>query len=95
MAIIKQNVCTGERVYWYKANYFPSEPTFVGSPDSDSTQEDDGVLLFSVMHGATQDTFLMVINATTMEPISQTSVPTTMTFTTHGQFYRDLVSHQG
>merc|ERR1719473_983068 len=28
MAVLKHNVCTGDRTYWYRANWYPSEPVF-------------------------------------------------------------------
>jgi carotenoid cleavage dioxygenase-like enzyme len=82
-------------VYWYKPGYFPSEPTFVSAPlntFSSVGAEDDGVIMFTVMHGATQESALVIVNATTMSTISWSNVPTTMTFTTHGQFYSGISS---
>ena len=58
MAVLKKNACTGETQYWYKENYFPSEPTFVASKkiggNASAEAEDAGMLLFTAVDGATQ-----------------------------------------
>jgi carotenoid cleavage dioxygenase-like enzyme len=86
MAVQKVDICSGEPVkYWYKENYFPSEATFV--PRKYSKTEDDGVLLFTAVHGATQQSYLMIVDAKTMQTLEEIAVPGVITFTTHGQFY--------
>lgn len=91
MAVQKVNACSGEPItYWYKDNYFPSEATFV--PNRFSNVEDDGVLLFTAVHGATQQSYLMIVDAKSMETLEEIAVPGIITFTTHGQFYSSLLN---
>lgn len=84
-AIVKQNVCTGERVYWYRPNHFPSEPRFINDVRSDV--EDDGTLLFTVLDGESGISSLRVLDTATMKEIDNYELPIPIAFTTHGQFY--------
>jgi len=85
MAIVKNNYCTNEVSYWYKENYFPSEPTFV--PSKNSKSEDDGHILFTAVHGITKKSYLVIVNPKTMESIEEVEIPGVVTFTTHGEWY--------
>ena len=85
MAIVKYDLCSGAgKRAWYRRNWYPSEPTFVEAPGA--AAEDDGVLVFVALDGARDESALLVLNATSMEEISETSTPR-IGFTTHGQFY--------
>jgi carotenoid cleavage dioxygenase-like enzyme len=89
MAVVKQALCgAGQRTYWYKEDYFPSEATFVPNPlASGGSSEDDGVLLFTAMHGASGKSYFVTVNAKTMKTISEVPVAVPVTFTTHGRFF--------
>jgi len=91
MAVLKKDACSGDVLYWHKDNYFPSEPTFVPLKASGSAgeaqAEDAGVLMFTAVDGTTQQSYLMMVDASTMETIEQVAIPGTITFTTHGQWY--------
>lgn len=93
MAILKQNLCDKSvpNVYWYRPGHFPSEPTFVPNSSGGAAAEDDGVLLFSLMNGATKETQMMIVDAASMQTLDAMPVPTTMTFTTHGAYYDGLL----
>jgi carotenoid cleavage dioxygenase-like enzyme len=47
-------------------------------------------LLFSATHGATKQSFLVVVNAATMVEIERVPLPQTITFSTHGEFFKSL-----
>jgi beta,beta-carotene 9',10'-dioxygenase len=103
MAIVRQDVCTGKRMYWHREATFPSEPTFVpGTPSASSSslsppsKEDDGVVMFTLLDGRSGRSSLMVINAKTMETISEVHAPAngTIGFSTHGQWYAGLVPQE-
>lgn len=87
MAVMRRDTCkdkeAGNELYWHKDNYFPSEPTFVAS----GSGEDQGVLLFTVVHGATKQSYLMVVDAVTMTTIEEIPIPGVITFTTHGEWF--------
>ena len=63
MAIVKHNICSGERLYWYKPSHFPSEPYFISRH---TEHEDDGVVAFTVLDGTTGTSHLMLVDATDM-----------------------------
>lgn len=92
MAIVKYNVCTGESVYWRgpSDNFYPSEPSFV--PTEGGTAEDDGVLIFSVLNGETRTSNFLVVDARSMQTVHNATLPDTIGFTTHGQFYSGLLA---
>ena len=97
MAIVRQDVCSGARSYWYREGSFPSEPTFVARRRSGTTAagedtEDDGVLLFTVLDGATGTTRLMLVDARTMQTVAEAAAPrdAAIGYTTHGQWYEGV-----
>jgi carotenoid cleavage dioxygenase-like enzyme len=90
MGLIKYNVCTGEYSFWRYENVYPSEPTFVPNTNANAA-EDDGVLVFSALNGETKTTNFFSVNATTMKTISNATIPDTIGFTTHGQFYQNMI----
>jgi carotenoid cleavage dioxygenase-like enzyme len=100
MAIAKHTVCgatghaTGHAtprfevqpaMYWYEPGMFPSEPTFLPTPGS--AREDDGVLIFAALHGLSQTSFLVAVDATTMAELERVPLPQRLTFSTHGEFF--------
>jgi len=56
-------------------------------PPDENAAEDDGVLLFTALNGAEGNTYLMVVNASTMETMSEVGPFPRIGFTTHGEFY--------
>lgn len=86
MAILKKDSCSGKELYWHQDNFFPSEPTFVAAKSPEGG-EDEGILLFTAVHGATKSSYLVVCDAKTMQTIDMVPVPGIVTFTTHGEWY--------
>ncbi|XP_029557543.1 beta,beta-carotene 9',10'-oxygenase isoform X3 [Salmo trutta] len=70
---------------WYQKGLFPSEPVFVPSPEA--VEEDDGVIL-SVVVTPTEDksTFLLVLDAKTLEELGRAEVPVNIPYGFHGTF---------
>lgn len=95
MAIVKQNTCNGKRTHWYRAGWFPSEPYFLPNNDDDAntsyataTEDDNGVLIFSATNGKGNFSSFFVLDAKTMQEISEIRVPgDPITFTTHGEYF--------
>ena len=85
MAVVKQDSCTGKTLYWHKDNFFPSEATFI--PATGLTGEDEGVLLFTAVHGSTKKSYLEIVNAKDMSLIEEVEIPGIITFTTHGEWF--------
>lgn len=92
MAIVKHNICTGSSQFWRgpSANFYPSEATFVPSGNAPSGREDDGVLVFTVLNGETRRSSIVLVNASDMKTLSNTTIPDVVGFTTHGEFYQHL-----
>lgn len=87
MAIVKYDLCGGaKKLEFYRPNWFPSEPTFIGSND-DQAAEDDGILVFTALNGQSGETSLMILDSKTMAVISEVGPFPRIAFTTHGEFY--------
>ncbi|XP_022912105.2 carotenoid isomerooxygenase isoform X1 [Onthophagus taurus] len=70
--LIKVNVKTKSTKIWAERNCYPSEPIFV--PSHNSTSEDDGVLLSSLLWGGKNDSNrvgLLILDAKTMQEIAK------------------------
>ena len=80
--LIKVDLETGEKKEWYQAGHYPSEPNFIARPGSEA--EDDGVLLSTVLAGDLNTSYLLVLNATTMEPMGRALAPHFLPFPSHG-----------
>ncbi|XP_075460119.1 carotenoid-cleaving dioxygenase, mitochondrial-like isoform X2 [Ascaphus truei] len=73
---------------WQEEGFYPSEPVFV--PSLDSNQEDDGVILSVVVTPRqNKQTFLLVLDAKTFTELGRAEVPVQMPYGFHGVF----VSH--
>ena len=80
--LIKIDTETGETKEWYKPNHFPTEPDFLPAPGA--TSEDDGVLVSNVLSGDLNTSYLLVLNATTMEPLARALAPHYLPYVSHG-----------
>jgi len=88
MAIVKHDICTGVRTYFYRKGCYPSEPRFIDN--ADSHLEEDGTLIFTLTDGNTKTSSLVLLNATIMSEMRRIEMPVNIGFTTHGQFYHNL-----
>ena len=52
--------------------------------------EDDGVLLTVVLDAGAERTFLLVLDAATLEELARADAPHHIPFGTHGEFFDDL-----
>ncbi|HEY7150777.1 MAG TPA: carotenoid oxygenase family protein [Solirubrobacterales bacterium] len=82
--IVKADVVDRRADVWAEENCFPGEPVFVAAPEADD--EDEGVLLSVVLDGARGDTFLLVLDARTLDELARAEVPHHIPFGFHGQF---------
>ena len=91
MAIVRQDVCTGKRSHWYREGSFPSEPTFVQRKQGTGA-EDDGVIMFTLLDGASGKTSLMFVDAATMQAVGEAPAPrdAAIGYTTHGQWFEGV-----
>jgi len=88
MAVLRHDVCKGERTYWAKKNWYPSEAVFVPT----GTEEADGVLVFTALDGVSGVSHFITIDATTMTEVANVALPVRIPFTAHGEFYAGVAS---
>lgn len=84
MAVLKHNLCTGERQYWYQEGWYPSEPFFVSGSEN---VEDEGSLIFTALHGVTGISYLFTIDAQTMAVQVKVALSARIAFTAHGEYF--------
>jgi len=77
---------TGESTAWSQPGCYPGEPVFVAEPGAEA--EDDGVLLSVVLDAQAESSFLLVLDAATLEPLARAVVPHVIPLGFHGQFAR-------
>ena len=83
--IVKIDVETGAAETWHEAGIYPGEPVFVPRPDA--TAEDDGLLLSVGLDPDRERSFLLVLNAASLEEQARAVVPHAIPFGFHGQFF--------
>jgi beta,beta-carotene 9',10'-dioxygenase len=82
--IVKADVVEGRSLTWSEEGCFPGEPVFVAAPDAD--REDEGVLLSVVLDGRRGNSFLLVLDAGSLEERARAEVPHHIPFGFHGAF---------
>jgi beta,beta-carotene 9',10'-dioxygenase len=71
---------------WEEDGCYPGEPVFVAEPGAEA--ENAGALLSVVLDAAAGTSFLLVLDAATLEERARASVPHHIPFSFHGQFAR-------
>jgi carotenoid cleavage dioxygenase-like enzyme len=84
--VVKADLATRESSVWTEDGCFAGEPVFVAAPDA--TEEDDGVLLSVVLDGRSERSFLLVLDAASLEELARAEVPHHIPFGFHGQYAR-------
>ena len=74
---------------WHEQNCYPGVPVFVPRPGG--TAEDDGVLLSVVLDVRKQRSFLLVLDAASLEERARAAVPHHIPFGFHGSHFSDAV----
>ena len=83
--LVKYDTETHTPTYWSVQGHSPGEPIFVVNPRG--TAEDDGVLLSVVLDGFTEKSYLLVLNAKSMEEVGRASMECVVGFGFHGIYY--------
>ncbi|MBV9212344.1 MAG: carotenoid oxygenase family protein [Actinobacteria bacterium] len=89
--IAKLDTTTGDVVAWYEEGCHPGEPVLVREPGTDAGAEDAGVILSVVLDARRAGSFLVVLDARTMEELARAEAPVRLPPGFHAQFGRDLV----
>lgn len=84
--LTKVDVESGEALSWSEADAYPGEPVFVPSPVA-GRDEDDGVLLSVVLDAPAASSYLLVLDARTLEEVGRARVPHHIPFGFHGQYF--------
>jgi carotenoid cleavage dioxygenase-like enzyme len=84
--IVKADVAERTSSVWTEEGCFPGEPVFVPTPDAD--REDEGVLLSVVLDGKRGSSFLLVLDAGSLDELTRAEAPHHIPFGFHGQFAR-------
>jgi torulene dioxygenase len=83
-SLVKFDSLTRTSKKWTSEGYLPGEPVFVGDPDG--KKEDDGVLLSCVLDTVNAESYLVVLNARTMEEQCRALVGGVVTMGFHGMW---------
>lgn len=83
--IVKVDVATGEVRAWDEQGCYPGEPVFVPAPEARG--EDGGVVLSVVLDSGRGRSFVVVLDAVTLEELARAEAPHHIPFGFHGQFF--------
>ncbi|HMO32579.1 MAG TPA: carotenoid oxygenase family protein [Lacibacter sp.] len=83
-SLVKINVKTGKADYWHQPGCYPGEPYFFPSPGSKN--DEDGVLLSIVLDAGNGNSFLLVLNAATLQETGRATLPEPVVYGFHGEF---------
>ncbi|MFW5929792.1 MAG: carotenoid oxygenase family protein, partial [Halobacteriota archaeon] len=84
-ALLKVDVESGEAVYWSESGCYPGEPVFVERPGSSA--EDDGVVLSVVLDSRERRSFLLVLDAESMDEVGRALAPHVVPHGFHGEYF--------
>jgi beta,beta-carotene 9',10'-dioxygenase len=85
-SIVKADIDERATTTWSEPGAYPGEPVFVAAPDADD--EDAGVLLSVVLDSERGGSFLLVLDAATLDELARAEAPHHIPFGFHGQFAR-------
>jgi carotenoid cleavage dioxygenase-like enzyme len=83
--LAKVDLQTGHARHWHAPGCCPGEPVFVAAPGAHD--EDDGVLLAVVLDSTRGCSFLLVLDARSMEECARAEAPHVIPFGFHGAYF--------
>lgn len=81
--LVKTDAVKGTSLFWEQDKHTPSEPVFIPTP-GDGLDEDDGVILSVIFDGIRSTSYLICLNARTMEELGRADVERPVGLTFHG-----------
>ena len=75
---------TLDALTWGALNQYPSEGIFVQRPGA--TKEDDGVLMAPVLDGTKNQSYLLILDAASMQELARAYVPIRIPYDVHGHW---------
>ncbi len=86
--LVKFDLQGGQTKIWFDGHSYPGEPIFVGMPYR--TKEDDGVLLSVILDEQTERSYLIILDAESMQEIARAEVPQAILLGYHGAFWGEI-----
>jgi beta,beta-carotene 9',10'-dioxygenase len=86
-SLVKLDLDNNKVSTWQEEGCYPGEPVFVGRERT--TTEDDGVLLSVVLNAKESSSFLLVLEASSMNEIARATIPQMVPFGFHGQYFNN------
>lgn len=83
--IVKVDVRDETARTWSEPGTYPGEPVFVAEPEGDA--EDDGLLLSVVFEAEADTSFLLALDASSLEEVARAETPHRIPFGFHGSFF--------
>lgn len=85
--LVKIDLLTGQATAWRQEGFYPGEGVFIPRPDRKT--EDDGLILSIVLDAAKEHSFLLVLDAQTMQEQARAFLPHPVLFGYHGAFFKN------
>jgi beta,beta-carotene 9',10'-dioxygenase len=85
-SIVKINVQKGDATYWREDDCYPGEPFFAPKPGSKN--DDDGVLISIVLDAKNENSFLLFLNASSMQEIARATLPEPVVYGFHADYFQ-------
>ncbi len=83
--LVKIDVQIGKTQTWSAENCYPGEGVFIAAPSPQT--EDDGVVISVVLDTVKGNSFLLVLDATSLTEIARAEIPHPILFGYHGEFF--------
>lgn len=84
-SVLKIDLERGETLAWNEEHCYPGEPVFIPSPNAKA--EDDGVIAATVLDSRKRQSYLVILDAKTMNEIARAVAPHVIPFGFHTQFF--------
>jgi beta,beta-carotene 9',10'-dioxygenase len=84
-ALVKINTRNGDAKYWYSVGCYPGEPMFLPKPGS--RNDEDGILLSAVLDTEKENSFLLILDAKTMQETARATVAMPILYGFHGDYF--------
>jgi carotenoid cleavage dioxygenase-like enzyme len=86
--IARVDTKSGTTTSWHEPGHYSGEPVFVGK--GNPRNADDGVLLSVVFDAGRSISYLLALDATSLEKLGQADLPIATPLSFHGAFFPDL-----
>ena len=87
--LVKFDLKNGKTKTWFEEGSYPGEPIFVGKPDR--SKEDDGVLMSVILDETKERSYLLILDAESLQEIARAEVPQAILFGYHGAFWEEML----